>query len=155
VDSADARTLDAGEYPTDMGRYVTPVLGIALALAAGVAPAAGTVPPPRLEIMKAVVDRTAHTVDLRLRICFSSGPRALIAVDERRTVGGVVQAARHWVPQGVEPTQIHPFSCRANWRLNWLLERGLRGPGTYTATIRIRDAYARWTRAVVLSVTSP
>lgn len=150
--------LDLAEWSRDMGR-TSVGLGIGLALAAGVLfgarPAAAATPPPRLEIVKVVVDRAAHTVDLRLRVCFSSGPRALIAVDERRTLHGVVQASRHWVPRGVEPTSIRPLACRSNWRLNWLLEGGLRGSGTYTAAVRIRDAYLRWTPPVVFRVTSP
>jgi len=117
--------------------------------------AAATPRPPSLEIGKATVDRVAHTVDLRLRICFSSGPRALIAVSERRTLRGVEKASSHWIPRGVEPTRIYPFSCRTGWRLNWLLEPHLNGPGTYEVTIRVRDAYGRWTPRVAFSVTSP
>jgi hypothetical protein len=101
------------------------------------------------------VDRTAHTVDLRVRICFSSGPRALLDVQEQRTLRGIVEATSHWRPRGVEPQRITPFACRANWRINWLLKAGLRGPGTYTARIRVRDAYGRWTSPVMVSVVSP
>lgn len=109
--------------------------------------AAGT---PTLELTSATVDRTAHTVDARLRICFSSGPRAEIAVTERLLRGGETVASRSWVPQGVEPTAISPFACRSGWRLNWLVVPALRGPGTYTATIRVRDAEGRWTPPVVI-----
>lgn len=81
-------------------------------------------------ILAASVDRQARTIDLRLRICFSSGPRALIAITEQRTVAGRVRATAHWAPRAVEPTRIYPFACRANWRLNWLLTPKLVGPGT-------------------------
>jgi len=118
-------------------------------------PAAGTPQPPSIRILKATVDRAANTVDVRLRICFSSGPRALIEVSERRTVRGVEKASNHWIPRAVEPTRIYPFSCHAGWRMNWLLKPDLRGPGTYAATIRVRDAYGRWTPRVAFSVTSP
>lgn len=116
--------------------------------------AAGTPRPPSLQIVKATVDRAAHTVDLRLRICFSAGPRALIAVTERRSLHGVEKASNHWVPRAVEPTRIYPFSCNDHWRVNWLLKPRLSGPGTYTVSLRVRDAYGRWTPGVTLSVTS-
>jgi hypothetical protein len=112
-------------------------------------------PPPNLMISRATVDRTAHTVDLRLRVCFSSGPRALLDIREQRTRHGVIKATSHWQPQGVEPRRITPFACRATWRMNWFLRPGLRGPGTYTARIRVRDAYGRWTLPVAFSVSSP
>lgn len=95
-----------------------------------------------------------HTVDLRLNLCFSSGPRAQIAILEQRKLG-VVKASHRWSPRGVEPRRIAPFACRGNWRLNWLLEPDLRSAGTYTAEIRVRDAYGRWTAPVSISVISP
>jgi hypothetical protein len=122
-------------------------------LLAGSAAAALT-RPPSLTLSRATVSRTAHTVDVRLRICFSSGPRALFVVREQRTLTGVLKASRHWSPGGVEPSRIFPFACRENWRMNWLLEPGLRGPGTYAASIRVRDAYGRWTPPVAFSVSS-
>ena len=119
-------------------------------------PLAAAPRPPSLEIVKATVDRSAHTVDLRLRICFSSGPHAVIEVSERRTLGGAVRASKDWVvPRGLRPTRISPFACRTGWRVNWLLKPGLRGPGTYKVAIRVRDAYGRWTPAVALSIASP
>jgi hypothetical protein len=117
-----------------------------------VAPA-GTPRPPTVKIERATVDRTTHTVELRLRICFSAGPRAQIAISERRTYRANV-SSRHWVPSGEKSTRISPFACRRGWRLNWLLQQPLQGPGTYTASVRVRDAYARWTPSVSFSVTS-
>lgn len=117
--------------------------------------AAGTTRLPSLAIVKATVDRAAKTVDLRLRICFSSGPRSVIAVSERRILRGVEKASNDWiVPRGVKPTRIYPFSCRTGWRVNWLLKPRLSGPGTYDVTIRVRDAYGRWTPQAAFSVTS-
>ena len=111
---------------------------------------------PTLSLAKSTVDRAARTVDIRLRICFSAGPRAAISVSERRALHGVQQAASHWiVPRAIEPTRISPYSCRTGWRVNWLLKPRLAGPGTYTAAIRVRDAYGRSTPPVALSVTSP
>ena len=110
---------------------------------------------PTAELTKATVDRRKHTVDARLRICFSTGPHAMIVVTERRTLRGHVVAGHRWSPQGVKPLRIYPFSCRADWRLNWLLAADLRGRGTYTATIRIRDAYDRWTPPILISSVSP
>jgi hypothetical protein len=133
------------------------VAAVAAGLLVSVPSAVGTpeTPVPNVKVETVTVDRGAQTVDLRLRICFSSGPRALIAVNERRALRGVVKASRSWSPRGVEPARVFPFSCRAGWRLNWLLEPRLRGPGTYQATIRVRDAYGRWTTPIAFSVTSP
>jgi hypothetical protein len=133
---------------------------IAILAAAAAIPLAGSVagalpPLPSLTISRAAVDRTAHTVDLRVRICFSSGPRALLAIHEQRTFHGVLKAKNDWAPSGVEPQRIAPYACRANWRVNWLLKPGLRGPGTYAASIRVRDAYGRWTQPVTFSISSP
>jgi hypothetical protein len=122
-------------------------------LAAGSA-AAATRQPPSLTIARITVDRSAHTADVRLRICFSSGPRALLQVREQRTVGDVVKASSRWSPRGVEPNRIFPFGCRGNWRVNWLMKPALRGPGTYTADIRVRDGYGRWALPVRFSVSS-
>jgi hypothetical protein len=107
-----------------------------------------------VQILRATIDRRAHTVDLRLRICFSGGPRAQIAITERRIHHHRVTTHR-WVPRAEEPTRISPFACRSGWLLNWLLEPQLRGPGTYSATIRVRDAFGRWTPSVAFSVSSP
>lgn len=118
--------------------------------------AAATRPRPSLAIQKAAVDRAARTVDLRLRICFSAGPRAAISVSERRALRGVVRAVNLWtVPRAVEPTHISAFSCRSAWRVNWLLKPRLAGPGSYTVALRVRDAYGRWTAPVAFSVSSP
>ena len=117
---------------------------------------AGSARLPNLKILRATIDRVARTVDLRLRVCFSPGPRAAISVSERRALRGVAEASSSWtVPRAVEPTHIDPFSCRTGWRVNWLLKPRLTGPGTYTATIRVRDAYGRWTPPTAVSVTSP
>ena len=110
--------------------------------------------PPTLKIMNVSVDRIARTVDVRLRICFSPGPRALIRISERRTLDGIEKASRRWIPRGVEPTRISQYACNNHWRMNWLLGHGLSGPGTYSATIRLRDAYGHWTRSASFSVTS-
>lgn len=115
--------------------------------------AATAAPQPSVRIVRATVDRAAHTVDLRLRICFSAGPRAQIEITERRQSRGGA-ATRRWVPRGEEPAGVSPFACRSGWRLNWLVEPRLRGPGTYGATIRVRDAYGRWSTAVAFSVSS-
>ncbi|HSC73993.1 MAG TPA: GerMN domain-containing protein [Gaiellaceae bacterium] len=118
--------------------------------------AAASRPRPSLAIEKAAFDRAARTVDLRLRICFSSGPRAAISVSERRTRRGDVQAVNRWtVPRAKEPTDISAFSCRPAWRVNWLLKPRLAGPRTYTVALRVRDAYGTWTPQVAFSVTSP
>ena len=91
-----------------------------------------------------------------MTICLSAGPRARLTVRERRTVGGVVAAAHDWiVPRAIEPAHVSPFACRKGWRVNWLMQPRLTGPGTYTATIRVRDAYGAWSRPVAFSVTSP
>jgi hypothetical protein len=129
--------------------------GVLVGLLAAATAVAGTPRLPSLQITKATVDRAARTVDLRLRICFSAGPLALIAVSERRVLHGVEKGSSHWiVPRAVEPTRIYPFSCSNRWRVNWLLKPRLSGPGTYTVTIRLRDAYRRRTPAVAFSVTS-
>ena len=155
----DARLSGRSDDSIEMRRGAVFRIAFATSLGAGLLVtgggfATGPGPLPRIEITKATVDRRAQTVDVLLRICFSAGPRGLIAISERRRLDGVEKARHDWVPQGVRPTRISPFSCRANWRLNWLLERNLRGPGTYTATIRVKDAYGRWTQPVALSVTS-
>ena len=110
---------------------------------------------PTAELTRASVDHRAHTVDARLRICFSSGPRAMIEITEQRTQHGHVVATHRWAPQGVKPVSISPFSCHANWQLNWLLEPSLQGSGTYTAAIRVRDAYGRWTPPVLIRSVAP
>jgi hypothetical protein len=116
--------------------------------------AAATPPLPSLTITRAAIDRATHTVDLRLRICFSAGPRALLEIREQRALRGAVKATSRWSPHGVEPQRIAPFACRANWRMNWLMKPELRGPGTYNARIRVRDAYGKWTPPSTLRVTS-
>ena len=119
----------------------------------GLATASAPARLPSVQIVRATVDRGAHTVDLRLRICFSAGPRARIAIAERRTFHGRV-ATHRWAPRAEEPIQISPFTCRTGWRLNWLLEQRLQGPGTYSATLRVRDAFGRWAPAVAFSLAS-
>ena len=89
-----------------------------------------------------------------MRICFSAGPRSLIRISERRTLNGIEKASHQWIPRGVEPTRISHYACNKHWRMNWLLKRGLSGPGTYSATIRLRDAYGNWTRRASFSLTS-
>jgi len=132
------------------------VVGALLALLLVGDSMAGASRAPSLKLERATVDRAVKTVDLRLRICFSTGPRARITVSERRTLRGVEQASHRWiVPRAIKPKHIYPYSCRSGWRVNWLLKPGLVGPGVYTAAVRVRDAYGRWTRSVGLSVTSP
>jgi hypothetical protein len=128
------------------------VTALAGCLAAGRASAAST-DLPTAQIMRATLDRNAHTVDLRVRICFSAGPRAQVAITERRTFHGR-HATHRWAPRGEESTRVSAFTCRTGWRLNWLLEPRLRGPGTYSATIRVRDAFGRWSPAVAITVVS-
>jgi hypothetical protein len=108
---------------------------------------------PTVQILRATLDRNVHTVDLRVRICFSAGPRAQVAITEHRTFHGR-HATHRWAPRGEDPTRVSPFTCRTGWRLNWLLEPRLRGPGTYTATIRVRDGFGRWSPAVAFTVVS-
>lgn len=111
--------------------------------------------PPTVKLVRASLDRAHRTVDVRLRVCFSAGPRARIVVHETRTLRGTERAHHEWVvPRAVEPVQVRPFSCVASWRLNWLLEPRLVGAGTYTASIRVRDANRIWARSVGFSVTS-
>jgi hypothetical protein len=117
--------------------------------------ASASAPPhlPTVQIMRATLDRNAHTVDLRVRICYSAGRRAQVTIIERRTFHGR-HTTHRWAPRGEEPTRVSRFTCRTGWRLNWLLEPRLRGPGTYTATIRVRDGFGRWSPAVAFTVVS-
>lgn len=114
-----------------------------------------TTPAPSVELTKVTVDHRTHTIDARLRICFSSGPRAMITVTERRTLHGRVVARHQWIPEGVKPIRTYPFTCHADWQLNWLPAPDLRGSGTYTAMIRVTDAYGRTTPPVLITAASP
>jgi hypothetical protein len=107
---------------------------------------------PTVRIERATVDRTTNTVDLRLRVCFSAGPRAHITISERRSYRGTV-ATHRWVPDAEKPARVSPYACRTGWRLNWLLEPRLQGAGAYRATIRVRDAYGRWSFPAAVSLT--
>jgi hypothetical protein len=129
------------------------VTAVAGCLAAGWASASALARLPSVQIMRATLDRNAHTVDLRVHICFSAGPRAQVAITERRTFHRR-RATHRWALRGEEPTRVSPFTCRTGWRLNWLLEPQLRGPGTYRATIRVRDAFGRWSPALAFTVVS-
>jgi germination protein M len=131
------------------------VVRVPITLGAGARAAARTAAhPPTVQVVRATVDRASRTVDLQLRICFSAGPRAQVTISERRTYRGTVMT-RSWVPSGEIPNRISPFACRAGWRVNWLLAPRLRGPGSYQTTIRVRDAYGRWSEPAGVSLTSP
>jgi hypothetical protein len=107
---------------------------------------------PTMKLLSGVYGRPAGTVDLRARICLSNGPRALLAVRETRTLHGVRQATTSWSdPLGVDLTRIYPYACVSGYVMSWILKPKLRGPGTYRATIRLRDGYGQWSAPIAFS----
>ena len=92
-------------------------------------------------------------MDVRFRLCVSVGPKALFLVDEVLKVGGVTKAKNHWTdPLGVDLTKPQPFGCASRYQISWVVKPRLaRGPGTYTATIRVRDAHGTVSRPMSFS----
>jgi len=132
-------------------------LGIVLACANDSSRAAsGARHSPTVSIASVTYRRAAGTVDLRVRLCLSNGPGAVISIGEQRRLHGVRMASDHSVdPTGVDLTRVYPYSCVAGYQIAWALKPRLVGPGTYTATVRVRDGYGTWSAAVSFSISSP
>ena len=92
-----------------------------------------------------VSDRLAGTVDLRVRLCVSIGPRAQIIWKESRRTGSTVKAQGTTVdPLGVDLTKISPYACVSNYQISWAVQaRFMVGRGTYAVSVRVRDGYGR------------
>lgn len=135
------------------------LIGVVLSLALPT-PAAARAESPRLELASVSVRRTAPSagfagsVSLRLRVCASIGPRAVIVVQESRRVGGVTKARDRWSdPLGVDLDQVQPYECVSGYRLAWAARSRLFvGPGIYNATIRVRDGYGKVSAPVSLTL---
>jgi len=111
---------------------------------------------PTIKIASVTYRRAAGTVDLRVRLCLSNGPGAVISIAEQRRLRGVRVGSGHSIdPTGVDLTRIYPYSCVAVYQIAWVLKPRLVGPGTYTATVRVRDGYGAWSAAVSFSISSP
>jgi hypothetical protein len=118
--------------------------------------AAGSAHAPTISISDVVYRRGSGTVDLHVRLCLSNGPLALLSVTERRAVRGVQKATSTWSdPTGVDLTRVYAYACASAYQIAWALKPRLVGPGTYTATIRVRDGYGTWSRPISFSVSSP
>jgi hypothetical protein len=111
---------------------------------------------PTINIASVTYRRAAGSVDLRVRLCMSNGPGAVISIAEQRRLRGVrVGSDRSVDPTGVDLTRVYPYSCVAVYQIAWVLKPRLVGPGTYTATVRVRDGYGAWSAAVSFSISSP
>jgi len=128
------------------------LLGIAVVLMSLV-PTAGARQrrPPTISITSVSVKRTAvrdglaGIASVRARICLSNGPAAAILITETRRIGSVVKArATNLDPLGVDLTHTFPFTCVSNYSISWAVQaRFIVGGGTYSVSIRIRDAFRR------------
>jgi hypothetical protein len=106
---------------------------------------------PTLTITSVKVTRTttapgyAGTVDLRVRLCASIGPRAVLLTRQWRAVGRVKKASANDIdPLGVDLTKVYPYSCTSDYQMSWIVPtRLLVGGGTYYVSVRVRDGYGR------------
>jgi hypothetical protein len=128
-------------------QLVAALLPLVVALAATVlvpaVTAATAAPRPTITLASATLSQkpTGGTVSLRLRICASIGPRAVVLVTERRTIGTRRVAVNSFVdPLGVDQVGVGSYTC-FSWEESWLSPRRLSGRGTYSAVVRVRDGY--------------
>jgi hypothetical protein len=118
--------------------------------------AAGSARAPKIRVSSIVYRRAAGTVDLHVRLCLSNGPGAKLSVIEQRAVHGAPRATARWAdPTGVDLKHVYPYGCVSDYQIAWVLEPRLLGPGTYTATIRVRDGYGTWSGPVFFRISSP
>ena len=101
----------------------------------------------------AVRDGFAASIDLRVRLCLSVGPRAVITTREERRVGSVVKARGTTVDElGVDLGKIYPFRC-SKYQIGWLVEkRFVVGGGSYSAKLRVRDRHGRVSAPLAFTV---
>jgi hypothetical protein len=115
---------------------------------------------PSISLSRVTIERTkpdggyAGTVDLKFRLCAIIGPRAVILVREARVLGGVTKASYNWLdPLGVDLDRVYPYACEPNYQASWIVKtRLIRGPGTYTVSIRVRDGYGRVSAPISFSL---
>jgi hypothetical protein len=95
----------------------------------------------------------AASVDLRVRLCLSVGPRAVITTREERRVGSVVKARGITIDElGGDLGKIRPYRCSA-YQIGWLPEaRFVVGGGTYSARLRVRDGRGRLSAPLAFTV---
>jgi hypothetical protein len=101
----------------------------------------------------AVRDGFAASIDLRVRLCLSRGPRAAITTHEVRRVGSVVKARGTTIDElGVDLGKIYPYRC-SKYQIGWLVEaRFVVGGGTYSARLRVRDGRGRLSAPLAFTV---
>jgi hypothetical protein len=101
----------------------------------------------------AVRDGFAASIDLRVRMCLSRGPRAVITTREERRVGSVVKARGTTVDElGVDLGKIYPYRC-SMYQIGWLAEaRFVVGGGSYSAKLRVRDGRGRLSAPLAFTV---
>ena len=136
------------------------LLVVALAITAFVVPvqAARAAPAPILELTSVAVTRIAGgygaEVAMHTRLCVSLGPAAAITTRQTRRTGAVTNAQQTLTePLLAHLDRVYPYQCVRDYVISWLVPRRLlNGSGTYTATIRVRDGYGRWTRPIAVAV---
>jgi hypothetical protein len=136
------------------------VLLAALAAAAALAgPAATQDRRPEIVLKSLTFKRTAvrggfaASIDLRVRLCLSRGPRAVMTTREVRRVGSVVKARGTTIDElGVDLGKIYPYRC-SMYQIGWLAEsRFVVGGGTYSARLRVRDGRGRLSAPLAFTV---
>jgi hypothetical protein len=130
------------------------LVGVGQATTGGASNAAAQL--PRLSVQSATVTKTVRggTVSVKMRLCASIGPKAVLTLRETRTVRGRVLAqARQVEPLGVDLDRIYPYSCANRYQSSWIVQpRLIRAPGTYRVVIRLRDGYGRLSTPIAVSL---
>ena len=114
---------------------------------------------PAIDLESVTFKRTAvrggfaASIDLRVRLCLSRGPRAVITTREVRRVGSVVKARGFTIDElGVDLEKIYAYRC-SKYQIGWLVEaRFVVGGGTYTARLRVRDGHGRLSAPLAFTV---
>ena len=136
------------------------VLIAALAAAATLAsPSAAQDRRPEIVLQSLDFKRTAvrggfaASADLRVRLCLSVGPGAVITTHESRRVGSVVKARGTTIDElGGDLGKIRPYRC-SNYQIGWLVEaRFVLGGGIYSARLRVRDGRGRLSAPLTFTV---
>jgi hypothetical protein len=127
---------------------------------ASASPVAGTARAPTLGAVGASVvidgqrDEFAGKTTIRVRFCAEIGPHAVLLIREtRKTRGSTKASASSQEPLGVDLDRVQPYGCVRRFVVAWLVPaKLLRGTGTYSVTVRLRDGRGRLTRPIGFSL---
>ncbi len=137
---------------------------IALSLLASSTASSAIRPSPSIKVTSLSFKKNAalnggargSTMDVRMTLCASIGPKAVFLITQTRKVGSVVKA-RFTMPDplGVDVAGIQPYQCYTNYRQSWWIDSGDKRfvlPGTYIVSLRVKDAYGTLSTPATMSV---